>query len=1028
MSTAIATLPSSISDTVGTPAALAYGYVWVTGKRAAYYQLQDTGNSNLDYTRLGIWLLGEGEWDGCSELWINDVLVWRGSTAIANTWQGWDWTPALDNAKQNLVFNFHSGTDAIIGSGSTPSSYGPDQGMDVLWSLFPEGITPQRYSRIAHYAIMRKQPLINQTNTHQNDPSQWTDINPIGLWRALKCRIFDANGRMVAYAFTTNPVWHWVDARLRCKILPEFNISASGIDDLSVGASACFDWNKIYGSAQYCDEILANGRRRSQGSYAFTSKASLQSIEAQIAQVCRGYYTEYANKCAFNIDRPRAVAFTFKRVHVEPGSLTASEAQPHTAANQIVGKFRDLLVPQCSKIQSITCASNGRPNLTTKEPHPCNAGDYIAIGGTDTTYDGEWKVYSVPDVINPGTPSAVYPSTMVLERKGSNYPTSVGAVGGLGLLYSRFASRTPLFRHRANELARGAVAIGLARIRARVKSTLDFGTSTYDQVARVVAYELRRSLGADTMGNAGALTAPYVLPRMLRLSTSMFAKDDAGNLVSAVQPGDRVTIDATASYPYQGDYEVLDPMTYRVPTISVGQGGDTLREQPSDRSGEIELVLGAYDEGNFIDVSDSTAAGWPSVPGSDPGNESNYTGIDTADGNFVFFTGIADPGTQFQLPSTGYPTSNLLAWASAAGSLTSGHSAHTIRLCDASSDRQLTLTYSDAIGHTWSGSIGYAALTWLGSATQVTAGDLTWIELTLLGGEVIAFGCGIVADGATISAPAGFTLDPSFAVAFIHDQPESSHIMYFAGAYVDASGVVHVQVSDNTGHTWSGNASVLAFAFQNNGGGFTTETVSGAKWAECTLSNGKKFGVGVAKALANGAALGIPTAAGSATTLQAIVGSSDGTYASGSDHAQGIGGCYLDSSDKVVAFFQNGSGTTWPGTGDVFALYCESGSATPTLVSVSPSSVSIAQGGQQQFTATVSGNSNQSVTWSVDGIAGGNATVGTIDSTGLYTAPSSAANHTITATSVADSTASGGATITVSGAGSTGGGWVINGS
>lgn len=415
------------------------------------------------------------------------------------------------------------------------------------------------------------------------------------------------------------------------------------------------------------------------------------------------------------------------------------------------------------------------------------------------------------------------------------------------------------------------------------------------------------------------------------------------------------------------------------------------------------------------------------MPGSDPGNDTNYTGIDLADGGvFVFFSGIGDSGTQFQLPSTGFPPANLLAWASAAGTNIQYHSASTIQLCDASSTRQLTLTYADdEEGHTWSGAIGYAALTWLGSETELTAGGLTWIELTLLGGEKIAFGCGAVADGATISAPAGYTLDPGFAVAFIHDQPPSSHIMYFAGAFVDADGVVHVDVSDNTGHTWHGNASVLAFAFQNNMGTFTTETVDGAKWAECTLTNGKKFGVGVSKGLANGAAFGIPGAAGAATTLQAIAGSSDGTYASGSNHAQGIGGCYLDGNNNVVIFFQDGSGDTWYGAADVFGLYCESGTATPTLVTVSPASGTIAQGAQQQFTATVSGNANANVTWSVDGVAGGNATVGTIDATGLYSAPTAAGTHTITATSVGDPTASGTVTIAISGGGSSTGGFIV---
>ncbi len=59
------------------------------------------------------------------------------------------------------------------------------------------------------------------------------------------------------------------------------------------------------------------------------------------------------------------------------------------------------------------------------------------------------------------------------------------------------------------------------------------------------------------------------------------------------------------------------------------------------------------------------------------------------------------------------------------------------------------------------------------------------------------------------------------------------------------------------------------------------------------------------------------------------------------------------------------------------------------------------------FTASVSGTTNQGVTWSVNG-------VGTIDpNTGLYTAPSTAGTATVTATSAADPTESASATVTI---------------
>jgi hypothetical protein len=73
--------------------------------------------------------------------------------------------------------------------------------------------------------------------------------------------------------------------------------------------------------------------------------------------------------------------------------------------------------------------------------------------------------------------------------------------------------------------------------------------------------------------------------------------------------------------------------------------------------------------------------------------------------------------------------------------------------------------------------------------------------------------------------------------------------------------------------------------------------------------------------------------------------------------------------------------------------------------------------GRQQFTATVTGNSNQSVMWDVNGTVGGNGTVGFIDSiSGLYTAPASVPSPStvqVHATSSAASSAIGRAAVTI---------------
>ena len=72
--------------------------------------------------------------------------------------------------------------------------------------------------------------------------------------------------------------------------------------------------------------------------------------------------------------------------------------------------------------------------------------------------------------------------------------------------------------------------------------------------------------------------------------------------------------------------------------------------------------------------------------------------------------------------------------------------------------------------------------------------------------------------------------------------------------------------------------------------------------------------------------------------------------------------------------------------------------AAGAALSVSPRQVALAAGQVQQFTASAAGNApSGTVTWSVDGTAGGSTALGTIDAAGLYTAPASAGPHTITA-------------------------------
>ena len=92
----------------------------------------------------------------------------------------------------------------------------------------------------------------------------------------------------------------------------------------------------------------------------------------------------------------------------------------------------------------------------------------------------------------------------------------------------------------------------------------------------------------------------------------------------------------------------------------------------------------------------------------------------------------------------------------------------------------------------------------------------------------------------------------------------------------------------------------------------------------------------------------------------------------------------------------------------------------PTVsVIVSPSTANLSAGSSTQFSATVTGSSDTSVTWQVNGITGGSATVGTISASGLYVAPAAPPAGVaiqVTAVAHADATKTSSAAVSVTAA------------
>jgi hypothetical protein len=66
-------------------------------------------------------------------------------------------------------------------------------------------------------------------------------------------------------------------------------------------------------------------------------------------------------------------------------------------------------------------------------------------------------------------------------------------------------------------------------------------------------------------------------------------------------------------------------------------------------------------------------------------------------------------------------------------------------------------------------------------------------------------------------------------------------------------------------------------------------------------------------------------------------------------------------------------------------------------ITISPTTANVRAAASQTFTDNLSNATNQTVTWAVNGISGGNSTVGTISSAGVYSAPSTLPNpNTVT--------------------------------
>ncbi len=101
------------------------------------------------------------------------------------------------------------------------------------------------------------------------------------------------------------------------------------------------------------------------------------------------------------------------------------------------------------------------------------------------------------------------------------------------------------------------------------------------------------------------------------------------------------------------------------------------------------------------------------------------------------------------------------------------------------------------------------------------------------------------------------------------------------------------------------------------------------------------------------------------------------------------------SNGSVSAFGSNATHLVL----DISGYFAPS-TTVPISVSVVPAAVTLSAGATQSFTATVTNDPSNAVTWEVNGVVGGNSTFGTIDTAGNYTAPAAPATAPISVTAV----------------------------
>jgi hypothetical protein len=291
----------------------------------------------------------------------------------------------------------------------------------------------------------------------------------------------------------------------------------------------------------------------------------------------------------------------------------------------------------------------------------------------------------------------------------------------------------------------------------------------------------------------------------------------------------------------------------------------------------------------------------------------------------------------------------------------------------------------------------------------------TLLALSLLGSLCVA-GCGGSSSGGSTT-----TASPTITSVSVSCNPTSIQ----TGQTSQCSATVSGTGSYSSGVTWSATDGTTTSAGVFTPSAAGTATITATSTEDSTKSGSATVSVTVPVTITS-----VSVACSPASILTNQTSTCTPTVTGTGSFSSSVTWSVSPTSLGTV----NNSGVFTPssaGTATITATSTQdstkSGSATvsvsvpPSITSVTTSCVSttIQAGQTTQCSATVQGTGaySQAVNWFVNSVAGGNSTVGTVSTTGLYTAPSVVSSSTntvpVTAVSQSDSTKSGSATLTL---------------